>query len=972
MIIVPVHDPVAGHVQGLVGPPVGEQPTGGDPAAPGSFWRWLGNNGGDVVDTVNGVLCLFVFEAMRRQLENYGVTAEFPADKPSLAESIYGIEHDVLIGDAPDAVRYLKWQESPYANGAFELTLESETLVHKVTGNNLAFKIFISDYISGLKHENGNFSLSLEFRGEKDEVEAMRKAIAPVLEKYDFQSQEIKKGQIIKDNLEEITNKHPNSELMTNNINFDELAANSFAPTAGESDFENLFAAVFSLPEWYFIADEAFEYKIPYCAMFPEFFGEEIALTVFTDGARARKFIAEKGIKTATAAEQPNAPEDLILRISTTGILDFFDRLAPLKITKIFFNPNKDSQGFHHDLKMMRPIYEHLENKNLLAKNEPAAAENDENHLAKLLAENADVIADFDRENELLSSMIAGSAAAMDDGSEEDKARVVENTAEMFKSLRDEYQMPPKLFRAFIESCLSQRKLLMPVLAFAYLQQDQKKWEKLTQDREFIDEYAKWTIKKFVPGADLLMNEPAQTHAAASDSERNAESGVDFDSLARRAMETNAMEDLNALFGAAFTLPHWNFIARGEIPDVYPYIASNPAAGNQPMIRAFTNTDRLMRFARENNLTDMDGSAKVLTIPTENIVSYLENFTSQGAYGVWFNSDSESADFFIPIKQLEPIKAHLAKLNPPAEKTAETEFTALILTISDGLMMPSGMISKSTYNCNFFCWIPRDWTENLQLKAEYLEKLYAQFYGANWRAGNSDGSRYVVLEANSAVISPERTQNTKWNVAQNTELNHYWFYIGEGTGTFKNVTADEFQANFDAYFQAEATEKQDDSANSGASETSGGGFDSNLTINKVGTVHFDTQIAAFYEAVVPYLQDFQGTGEYLTLLRFEESGKSQEFENIASNSHGAYLQIRRFLYVNPKNGVRIGVNSIHSNHLRHVRTQSELKISFELCKNLDNQTGVFYHAFQGAREDVLRLQAAIQPILESVNYQAVQ
>ncbi len=136
------------------------------------------------------------YEAMRPQLENYGLTAEFPADKPSLAESIYGIEYDVLIGDAPAAVRYLKWQESPYANGAFELTLESETLVHKSTGDKLSFKIFISDYIKEITHTSGNFSLILMFRGEKSEVEALRKAIAPVLEKYNFRSHEVKMARI--------------------------------------------------------------------------------------------------------------------------------------------------------------------------------------------------------------------------------------------------------------------------------------------------------------------------------------------------------------------------------------------------------------------------------------------------------------------------------------------------------------------------------------------------------------------------------------------------------------------------------------------------------------------------------------------------------------------------------------------------------------------------------------------------------
>lgn len=786
---------------------------------------------------------------------------------------------------------------------------------------------------------------------------------------------------------------------MTTNVNFDELAGKAFEPNATSDDYERLFAAVFSLEDWYFIADAKFEYKMPYCAIFPEVFGDETALAVFTDAERARKFIAESQMKPKTANgenQDPNAsqtPDDLILRISTTGILDFFERLFPLGVTKIFFNPDTYSHGFHHDLKMMRPIYEHLESKGLLRKNEPeAVGENRGYNLAKLIEENADVITDFEREHEDFSALIGASAAAMTMTDEAGREQIVSKMAELLENLRNEYQMPPKLFRIYVETCLNERKLLMPVLGFAYLQEDIAKWEKLEQDKEFIDEYAKWTINRLVPGADVLMDEAERRTAEtidekiaendfqtnATEEKSSAESEFDFDALAKKAMETNAMEDLNELFGAAFALPKWNFISRGELPNVYPYVASNPAAaGNQPMIRAFTDTDRLLRFARENNLTEADGSAKMLTIPTENIVSYLEGFIAQGAYGVWFNSDSKSADFFIPIKQLQPIKDHLAKTESVGAATRkEKDYAALLLTVSDGLAMPSGFVSKSAYNCNFFCWIPREWTENLQLKNEYIEKLYMQFYGANWRAGNSDGSRYVVIESNSAVMSPERVRNTDWNVVKNTDSNQYWFYIGEGDGAFRNVAADEFQTHFDAYFREEkqnaARENQDRLADFGMSETADGDFEQNLTVNKVGAVDFDTSIAPFYEAIVPLLKDFQGTGDFLTLLNFEPGGKSHEVENIAENSHGKYLQIRRFVYLNPKNGVRIGVNSIHSNQLRRVDSNAELLVSFELCKNLDNQTAAFYHAFQGPKTDVLNLIAAIKPLLENVSYEAVQ
>lgn len=590
---------------------------------------------------------------------------------------------------------------------------------------------------------------------------------------------------------------------------------------------------------------------------------------------------------------------------------------------------------------------------------------------------------------------------------------------------------------------------------------------------------------------------------------------ADFDALTLKATESNfAIEDSNALFGATFALSHWHFISRGELPNVYPYVASNAQyADNQPMIRAFTDTKRLQRFAQENNLTEADGSALMLTIPTANIVEYLEGFIPQGAYGVWFNSDIQSEGFFIPIKQLQPIKDHLAKINwqkkdapkssvetlqfvvreglmlPSGEiktapytsdifwrvpeswlengkikaehlRTFEQELSGgrsetiegafyvpvdystkiftpedvkttdwqtikensddsciffiisesgevrlvsaeefqkdvdssfqtteisnqspstvetLIVQIKDGLGFPSGFVKASEDTLHLFCRVPSNWVNGEQLKPEYLEKIYAQFYGANWRAGNSDGSHYKILDSYTKIFPLENIKTTKFSGTVNQDKHQFFFYIGDENGAIRKVSSEEFQADVDASFQTQTTDearkRQDNLANWGMSETAGGDFDLNLSINKVGTVGFDTSIAPFYEAIVPLLEDYKGAGEYITLLRFEPDGMSQLVENIAENAHGAYLQIRRFLYLNPKNNVRIGVNSIHSKSLRHVRTNAELLVSFELCKNLDNQTAVFYHRFEGAKSEVLKLSAAIQPLLEADGYQAVQ
>lgn len=140
---------------------------------------------------------------------------------------------------------------------------------------------------------------------------------------------------------------------------------------------------------------------------------------------------------------------------------------------------------------------------------------------------------------------------------------------------------------------------------------------------------------------------------------------IDFDVLARKSREPDrTMEDLDNLYGHVFALPQWHFIARGQFPNVSPYIASNAqVADGQHMVRAFTDTDRLMRFARQNNLIEPDAvdenNVLILSMPTDTIVDYLEQFIPLGVHGIWFNSDTQSDGFFAPLKQLRPIQEHL-------------------------------------------------------------------------------------------------------------------------------------------------------------------------------------------------------------------------------------------------------------------------------------------------------------------------
>jgi hypothetical protein len=147
---------------------------------------------------------------------------------------------------------------------------------------------------------------------------------------------------------------------------------------------------------------------------------------------------------------------------------------------------------------------------------------------------------------------------------------------------------------------------------------------------------------------------------------------VDFDALARDAeAEGNPEKHLHALARAIFSLSHWHFIARGEASRPNPFIASHAGtAGGIPMVRAFTDTTRLGRFAEEHGLVEERG-IRVMSVPLSegDVVAWLEHYIPLGAEGLWFNSDAESHGFFFPLRALRGIRdaAHGVVAAEPSE-----------------------------------------------------------------------------------------------------------------------------------------------------------------------------------------------------------------------------------------------------------------------------------------------------------------
>ncbi len=148
-------------------------------------------------------------------LKAYGVTAEFPADKPSTETYISGIKFDVWIGESPHAIHYGRTQESFYSNAFDDKLLEASALANLETGKKLSFKIISGNTVPVQYHSSG-FSLTIEIAGEKEQVEAMRNAVEPLLARHRFDSVELEIKPLDEESQESVNTSKPEPDAGEN------------------------------------------------------------------------------------------------------------------------------------------------------------------------------------------------------------------------------------------------------------------------------------------------------------------------------------------------------------------------------------------------------------------------------------------------------------------------------------------------------------------------------------------------------------------------------------------------------------------------------------------------------------------------------------------------------------------------------------------------------------------------------------
>lgn len=62
----------------------------------------------------------------------------------------------------------------------------------------------------------------------------------------------------------------------------------------------------------------------------------------------------------------------------------------------------------------------------------------------------------------------------------------------------------------------------------------------------------------------------------------------------------------------------------------------------------------------------------------------------------------------------------------------------------------------------FWYRLPISWIRGGALRPDRLDRLVDALYGAGWRAGNPDGSRYVILDIQQTVLSAVEVAGRPW------------------------------------------------------------------------------------------------------------------------------------------------------------------------------------------------------------------
>jgi hypothetical protein len=112
-------------------------------------------------------------------------------------------------------------------------------------------------------------------------------------------------------------------------------------------------------------------------------------------------------------------------------------------------------------------------------------------------------------------------------------------------------------------------------------------------------------------------------------------------------------------------------------------------------------------------------------------------------------------------------------------KTLELTLEDTLAFDHDGVWVPGARTQKTTW----FARVPGALFEGGQVARAVEEAFFSQIYGASWKLGNGDGSRYMPLTLSARELSDDEVAAQPW-VAQRRTL-----YVFGDDGALKEQIA---------------------------------------------------------------------------------------------------------------------------------------------------------------------------------------
>jgi hypothetical protein len=112
------------------------------------------------------------------------------------------------------------------------------------------------------------------------------------------------------------------------------------------------------------------------------------------------------------------------------------------------------------------------------------------------------------------------------------------------------------------------------------------------------------------------------------------------------------------------------------------------------------------------------------------------------------------------------------------------------IDVDDGLAFPSGQVHPGPQRVMIFCRLPESWLAGDSIPADKLELVLVQLYGATWRQGNSDGSRYVVRQLDVHALGADELKAQPWLASPATGIRVLCYDASDGATVRRVQPAD--------------------------------------------------------------------------------------------------------------------------------------------------------------------------------------